>query len=152
MTLKALMAAAEKARRESYSPYSKFAVGAALLTGSGRVVTGCNVENSSFGLACCAERTAVFKAVSEGEREFLAVAITAGDGHRAAPCGACRQVLYEFSRTMWVYFRDGKGGVIRRRIDALLAEGFHLSEELEPKKAATRKPAKAKARAKRGAR
>ena len=126
MTPKDLMAEAEKARKSSYSPYSKFAVGAALLTRSGRVFLGCNVENSSFGLACCAERTAVFKAVSEGEREFTAVAVTAGKGHGAAPCGACRQVLHEFSPGMWVYFRDGKGGVVRRRLTALLADGFTL--------------------------
>jgi cytidine deaminase len=126
MTPKELMAEAEKARRSSYSPYSKFAVGAALLTSSGRVFLGCNVENSSFGLACCAERTAVFKAVSEGEREFVAVAVTAGKGHGAAPCGACRQVLHEFSPGMAVYFRDGKGTVVKRKLTALLADGFTL--------------------------
>ena len=126
MTPKELMAEAEKARRASYSPYSKFAVGAALLTRSGKVFLGCNVENSSFGLACCAERTAVFKAVSEGEREFTAVAVTAGAGHGAAPCGACRQVLHEFAPKMWVYFRDGKGGIVRRKLTALLLDGFTL--------------------------
>jgi cytidine deaminase len=120
------MAEAEKARRSSYSPYSRFAVGAALLTRSGRVFLGCNVENSSFGLACCAERTAVFKAVSEGETEFVAVAVTAGKGHGAAPCGACRQVLHEFSPRMFVYFRDGKGGIVIRNLAELLVDGFTL--------------------------
>jgi cytidine deaminase len=120
------MAEAEKARRASYSPFSKFAVGAALLTKSGRVVLGCNVENSSFGLSCCAERTAVFKAVSEGDREFKAVAVTAGEGRGAAPCGACRQVLHEFSPDMWVYYRDGRARIVRRRLTALLMDGFRF--------------------------
>lgn len=126
MTARELMAEAETARKTSYSPYSRFAVGAALLTKSGRVVLGCNVENSSFGLACCAERTAVFKAVSEGEREFTAIAVTAGTGQGAAPCGACRQVLHEFAPNLWVYFRDGRGRIAKRRLTALLADGFRL--------------------------
>lgn len=121
-----LMAEAEKARRTSYSPYSRFAVGAALLTKSGRVVLGCNVENSSFGLSCCAERTAVFKAVSEGELEFVAIAVTAGSGHGAAPCGACRQVLHEFAPDLQVYFLDGRGRIARRRLSTLLADAFRL--------------------------
>ena len=83
-----LMEEAERARKASYSPYSKFAVGAALLGRSGRVYHGCNVENASFGLTCCAERTAIFKAVSEGEREFTAVAVTAGAGRGAGLRGA----------------------------------------------------------------
>lgn len=126
MKPKDLMVQAEKARKASYSPYSKFAVGAALLTKSGRVVLGCNVENSSFGLACCAERTAIFKAVSEGDQEFVAIAVTAGKGHGAAPCGACRQVLHEFSPDMWVYFHDDAGGIVRKRVNALLSNGFRL--------------------------
>ena len=124
MTPKQLMAEAEKARRCSYSPYSKFAVGAALLTRSGRVVTGCNVENSSFGLACCAERTAVFKAVSEGEREFVAIAVTAGPGQCSAPCGACRQVMHEFAPDLVVHYRDAKAKPVRRSLRALLLDGF----------------------------
>lgn len=128
MTPRELMAEAEKARKTSYSPYSRFAVGAALLTRSGRVVHGCNVENSSFGLACCAERTAVFKAVSEGEREFDAIAVTAGARRGAAPCGACRQVLHEFAPDLWVYFRGAKGAVVRRRLRALLADAFRFPE------------------------
>jgi cytidine deaminase len=126
MTPAELMAEAEKARKRAYAPYSKFAVGAALLTSSGEVVHGCNVENSSFGLSNCAERTALFKAVSDGRRGFVAVAVTAGPGHAAAPCGACRQVLHEFAPTMWVYYRDAKGGIVRRRLSALLADGFRL--------------------------
>jgi cytidine deaminase len=126
VTPRELMAEAAKARRASYSPYSGFAVGAALLARSGRVIHGCNVENSSFGLACCAERTAIFKAVSEGERDFTAIAVTAGRGQGAAPCGACRQVLHEFSPRMWVFFRNARGRVVRRRLSALLPDGFRL--------------------------
>lgn len=95
-----LIKLAVSAREMSYSPYSNFKVGAALLTKSGKVFTGCNVENAGFTPTNCAERTAVFKAVSEGEREFSAIAIVAGKGDTlndlCAPCGVCRQVLSEF--------------------------------------------------------
>ncbi len=91
-----LAARAVQAREEAYAPYSKFRVGAALLGRSGKVYTGCNVENASFSATNCAERTAVFKAVSEGERQFEAIAITGGDGRYLSPCGVCRQVLSEF--------------------------------------------------------
>lgn len=100
MTDLELMKAAAKAREYSYSPYSGFRVGAALLAKSGKVFTGCNVENAAYSPTNCAERTAVFKAVSEGEREFLAIAIVGGKGEElsefCAPCGVCRQVLAEF--------------------------------------------------------
>ena len=87
------MDASLAARQHAYSPYSQFAVGAALLCPDGEIVTGCNVENASFGLTNCAERTAVFKAVSEGRRQFTAVAIAAEMGDKfVGPCGACRQV------------------------------------------------------------
>ena len=99
---KALMAQAQKARENSYSPYSHFRVGAALLTKSGKVYTGCNVENAGYSATNCAERTAIFKAVSEGERDFEAIAIIGGkEGETApfcAPCGVCRQVIAEFSK------------------------------------------------------
>ena len=93
---KLLMDKAKEASKASYSPFSRFAVGAAILTSSGKVYSGCNVENSSFGLTICAERTAIFKAVSEGEREVLAVAIYSPNSDSCYPCGACRQVLFEF--------------------------------------------------------
>ncbi|MDE7440452.1 MAG: cytidine deaminase [Clostridia bacterium] len=97
---KALMVQAQKAREKSYSPYSHFRVGAALLTKSGKVFTGCNIENAGYSATNCAERTAIFKAVSEGEREFEALAIIGGkEGETAdfcAPCGVCRQVISEF--------------------------------------------------------
>lgn len=91
-----LMNNAKDAAKNSYSPFSRFAVGAAVITSSGKIYKGCNVENSSFGLTNCAERTAIFKAVSEGEREILAVAIYSPNTDSCYPCGACRQVLYEF--------------------------------------------------------
>ena len=97
-----LVDAAIEARKAAYAPYSQFAVGAALLAQDGRVFTGCNVENSSYGLSVCAERIAVFKAVSEGVREFSAIAIVADTKEPVSPCGACRQVLAEFSPNLMV--------------------------------------------------
>ena len=93
---KYLMDKAKDASRNSYSPFSRFAVGAAVLAKSGKIYQGCNVENSSFGLTICAERCAIFKAISEGEREILAVAIYSPNSDSCYPCGACRQVMYEF--------------------------------------------------------
>ena len=100
MTDRELMELAAKARNYSYSPYSRFRVGAALLTKSGEVFTGCNIENAAYTPTVCAERTAIFKAVSEGERDFEAIAIVGGkEGETAeftAPCGVCRQVMAEW--------------------------------------------------------
>lgn len=90
------IAAALRAVQNSYSPYSKFPVGAALTTSGGKVFTGCNVENASYGLTMCAERVAVMKAVSEGSQKFKALAVVGGRGKAARPCGACLQVLAEF--------------------------------------------------------
>lgn len=93
---KELMDKAKEASKSTYSPFSRFAVGAAALMSSGKIYQGCNVENSSFGLTICAERCAIFKAVSEGERELLAIAIYSPNTDSCYPCGACRQVMYEF--------------------------------------------------------
>lgn len=97
-----LMKLAEKARENAYAPYSHFGVGAALLTTQGKVYTGCNIENASFSPTNCAERTAFFKAVSEGEHTFAAIAVTGGKigekSHFCPPCGVCRQVMLEFCR------------------------------------------------------
>ena len=99
---KTLMVEAQKAREYSYSPYSHFRVGAALLTKGGKVYTGCNIENAGYSATNCAERTAIFKAVSEGERDFEAIAIVGGrEGETSpfcAPCGVCRQVIAEFCK------------------------------------------------------
>ena len=128
MTPRGLMAEARRARRMAYAPYSRFTVGAALLTASGRVFHGCNVENASFGLTTCAERAAVFRAVGEGEREFTAIAVTAREGRGAPPCGSCRQVLQEFAPHMWVYWRDARGRVLKQKLKALLPRAFALAK------------------------
>jgi len=91
-----LIAAARAAREKSYSPYSHFAVGAAVECRDGRIYTGCNIENAAYGLCNCAERTAIFKAVSEGQHDFTAIAIIADTADPCPPCGACRQVISEF--------------------------------------------------------
>ena len=96
MVYQELIAQAVKAKESAYAPYSNFRVGAALLTKSGTIYTGCNVENASFPAGNCAERTAVFKAVSEGEREFQAIAVNGDNESYLPPCGICRQVLAEF--------------------------------------------------------
>lgn len=105
-----LIAQALSARERAYAPYSNYRVGAALLGKSGRIYTGCNVENASYGLTVCAERNAVFKAVSEGEREFQAIAVVTANA--GSPCGACRQVLVEFlSPQARVVCANAKGDV-----------------------------------------
>lgn len=119
-----LMAEAERARRSAYAPYSRFSVGAALLTRSGRIIHGCNVENASYGLSACAERTAIWKAVCEGERDFVAIAVTAGPRQAAPPCGACRQVLHEFAPGLIVLWRGPGGRVKRAPLERLLANAF----------------------------
>ncbi len=115
---------AVEARTNAYAPYSGFAVGAALLAEDGRVFTGCNVENAAFGLTMCAERVAVFKAVSEGVREFEAIAIACGKVP-CPPCGACRQVLYEFAPDLLVIMADAEGKEVQKaKLGELLPRGF----------------------------
>jgi cytidine deaminase len=122
-----LIAKAMEAREKAHAPYSHFAVGAALLAKSGRVYTGCNVENASYGLSICAERVAVFKAVSEGERDFEAIAVVTDKG--VTPCGACRQVLMEFGEDIQVIVADETGGYRVFTLQELLPEAFN-SEDL----------------------
>ena len=122
MTDQELIAMAARARDRAYASYSGFPVGAALLTRSGRVYTGCNVENGSFGLTVCAERVAVFKAVSEGEQEFDTIAVVTAPG--APPCGACRQVLREFGRDLRVLVADTEGHVLELPLAQLLPNAF----------------------------
>lgn len=120
-----LMQRAIKARDNAYTPYSKFNVGAALLTKDGNVIEGCNIENASYGLSNCAERTAIFKAVSEGTRGFAAIAIAADTEGPCSPCGACRQVIAEFcAPTMPVYLTNLKGDVLETTVEALLPGAF----------------------------
>ncbi|WP_216830048.1 cytidine deaminase [Alkalihalobacterium elongatum] len=120
-----LMDEAMSAREKAYVPYSKFPVGAALLTKDGQVFKGCNIENASYGLTNCAERTAVFKAVSEGVHSFSAIAIVADTERPVPPCGACRQVLTEFcSAEMPVYLTNLKGNVQEITVGELLPGAF----------------------------
>ncbi|HEX5724155.1 MAG TPA: cytidine deaminase [Longimicrobiaceae bacterium] len=123
--LRRLLDHARQARARAYAPYSDFPVGAALLADDGRVFTGCNVENASYGLTNCAERVAVGKAVSEGARSFRAVAVAGpGDDVGCNPCGACRQVLFEFSPEMLVVTADGPDGVRAAAVRDLLPGAF----------------------------
>ena len=124
-----LIELAGKARSFSYSPYSHYAVGAALLTESGKIYTGANIENSAYPTSICAERVAVFKAVSEGERAFKAIVVATDNG--GTPCGSCRQVLSEFSLDMQVIIIDGGGNVhYETSLDELLPHAFR-PEDLE---------------------
>jgi len=123
MTLnQALIDAARQARQRAYAPYSGFSVGAALRVRSGRVFTGCNVENASYGLTICAERVAVVKAASEGERDFEAIAVVSQGG--VMPCGACRQVLAEFNPNLRVIMVDLEGHKREFCLSELLPEAF----------------------------
>jgi cytidine deaminase len=122
--IRRLVAAARRAAKSSYSPYSKFRVGAAVLTGSGKIFAGCNVENASYGLTNCAERTAVFKAVAEGQRKLLAVAVYTPTARPTAPCGACRQVIHEFGPTAAVLCVCDSADRIETTLDQLLPEAF----------------------------
>jgi len=121
-----LVARALKARENAYVPYSKFPVGAALLTAEGEVFTGCNVENASYGLTVCAERVAVFSAVARGKRSFKALAVAADTGDYISPCGACRQVLAEFGGDMKVYLADRHGDFRETTVAELLPAAFSL--------------------------
>lgn len=123
-----LIKAAEAARERAYSPYSHFRVGAAILTTEGRYYTGCNIENASYGLTCCAERVALFKAVSNGERDFEAIAVTAGTEDFCTPCGACRQALAEFGAQIKVFMTNKKGEYLLRTVAELLPETFDKSQ------------------------
>jgi cytidine deaminase len=116
---------AKNARRWAHAPYSNFSVGAALLSADGRVFTGCNVENSTYGLSMCAERVAIFKAVSEGTSEIARIAVVTDHEHIAPPCGCCRQMIWEFSSgDTEVVLANLSGDVRRYRITELLPEAF----------------------------
>tara|TARA_B100000965_G_scaffold127878_1_gene106434 strand:- start:309 stop:728 length:420 start_codon:yes stop_codon:yes gene_type:complete len=126
----ALLAEAHAAREQAYAPYSRFRVGAALLCRDGSVVRGCNVENVSYGLSVCAERTAIGNAVVSGQRDFVAIAVATADPSGTPPCGMCRQVLYEFAPELVVIMETQEGS---EQISAaeLLPKGFG-PEDLAP--------------------
>lgn len=125
--LETLIRHAREVRERAYAPYSVFRVGAALLGDSGRIYTGCNVENVSYGLTICAERVAVFKGISEGEREFGALAVVTETG--ATPCGACRQVLAEFGPHLTVVVARPEGDWLEVfPLQDLLPHSFHMSK------------------------
>ncbi|MCL0052582.1 cytidine deaminase [Peptococcaceae bacterium] len=117
---------AKAAMQHAYAPYSNFCVGAALITLDGRIYSGCNVENASYGLACCAERVAIFKAVSDGIKEFKALAVIADTQNYCTPCGACRQVMVEFAPDMEVYTANKDGEYKKFLAHELLPYGFKL--------------------------
>jgi cytidine deaminase len=119
-----LLAAAQRARMSAYAPYSKFLVGAALRTIDGQVFTGCNVENVSYGLTMCAERVAVFKAISEGQRRFAQIAVAADTETLTPPCGACRQVLWELGSDLEVILGNLSGATAVYRLAELLPHPF----------------------------
>ena len=122
-----LIDAALAARKQAYAAYSKFEVGAALLTSSGEIFVGCNIENASYGLTNCAERTAIFAAVAAGHRSFLGLVLAAPGG--ASPCGACRQVLAEFCQDLPIILFDAEGAEPRERrtsLAELLPDRFGL--------------------------
>jgi len=122
-----LIKAAHKAKKHSHSPYSRFRVGAALLADNGKIFTGCNIENSSFSLTICAERTALFKAVSEGLRKFKALAIASDVDSFVSPCGACRQVIMDLAGDIDIILTDSKGNSKIIKISALLPLPFDSS-------------------------
>ncbi len=123
MSPEKLVEIAKKARENAYAPYSNFKVGAAILTEDGKVFTGANVENASYGLSICAERVALFKAVSEGYRKFKMIAVVADTERPVPPCGACRQVLAEFG-DMEVVMANLKGEMKTWKLSELLPEAF----------------------------
>ena len=126
-----LAEAATAARERAYAPYSGYQVGAAVEGASGKVYTGCNVENASYGLTVCAERTAIFKAVSEGETAITALAVITGDG--ASMCGACRQVASEFGANAYVVLGDVAGHLRETSVAELLPGAFNGSQ-LSPRR------------------
>jgi cytidine deaminase len=123
-----LIKAAMAAREKAYAPYSRFRVGAALLTGRGEIYPGCNVENASYGLTCCAERVAVFNALCSGEKIFKAIAVVSDSADFCTPCGACRQVLAEFGGDINVIMCNNRGEYTERVITELLPGFFTLNK------------------------
>jgi len=122
-----LLKVAKAAQNHAYAPYSKFQVGAAILLTDGRIFTGCNVENASYGLTICAERNAIFQAVANSAKKpkIVAVAVSTNPPVACSPCGACRQVVWEFGQDAKIYYKGDKG-VVERTMRELLIDGFVL--------------------------
>lgn len=119
-----LIESARKARENAHAPFSNFKVGAALLTESGEIITGCNVENASYGLTMCAERVAIFKAISDGKHEFQKIAIVADTPNLTPPCGACRQIIWEFCGDIEVLMANLNGKTETFQMSELLPKAF----------------------------
>jgi cytidine deaminase len=124
MTTDPLAEAALAARQNAVAPYSNFKVGAALLTEDGKVYTGCNVENATYGLSVCAERVALWKALSEGKRRFKRIAVSSQSARPAPPCGACRQLLWEFAGDIEVVLVNPQGARETYQLQTLFPEAF----------------------------
>jgi cytidine deaminase len=122
-----LIAAARSAREHAHAPYSNFRVGAAVRAKSGRIFSGCNVENATYGLTLCAERVAIFKALSEGERGFDAVAVVADTDSLTPPCGACRQILWEFCGDVEIVLVNPRGKTETYQLKDLFPKPFDVS-------------------------
>ena len=122
-----LVAAAKQARENAHAPFSNFRVGAALRAKSGRIFTGCNVENATLGLTCCAERVAIFKAISEGEHGFDSIAVVADTDILTPPCGACRQIIWEFCGDVPIILTNLSGKIERTTSGELLPAPFDSS-------------------------
>ena len=120
----ALVAAARRAREHAVADFSHFKVGAALETDTGEIITGCNIENATYGLTVCAERVALFKALSDGKRTFRRIAVVADTAEPTPPCGACRQIIWEFCGDLWIRLSDLKGRSRQLRMSELLPHPF----------------------------
>lgn len=127
MNTQSIIEAARAARENAHAPYSNFRVGAALRAKSGQIYTGCNVENATYGLTICAERVAIFKAISEGERGFDAIAVVTDTAQLTPPCGACRQIIWEFCGDVDIILSNLKGKTETHRTSALLPKPFDSS-------------------------
>jgi len=127
-----LISAARRARRNAVAPFSRFTVGAALESADGAIVTGCNVENATYGLTMCAERVAMFTALSEGHRAFVRVVVVADTAEPTPPCGACRQILWEFGGDLEVIIANTRRELARFKLSDLLPHPFD-ARLLDPK-------------------
>ncbi len=125
--IKKLIKEALIARTKAYAPYSKFKVGAALETKDGKIYTGCNIENASYGCTICAERVAIAKAVSEGNKKFKRIVVIADSQRPCPPCGICRQMLYEFAPNIEVIMANLKGDISSKNISELLSNAFRVN-------------------------